>query len=80
MRNHSGLFILFILILIAIIMGISAADLWSYILDFTKIVFKYLCEWIQTVIYALRDALTSGLKANKSTATNQAVNAVLQLF
>ena len=80
MRNHSGLFILFILILIAIIIGISAADLWSYILDFTKIVFKYLCEWVQTVIYALRDALTSGLKANKPTATTQAVNAVLQLF
>lgn len=80
MRNHSGIFILFILILIAIIMGISAADLWSYILDFTKIVFKYLCEWVQTVIYALRDALTSGLKGDKSTATTQAVNAVLQLF
>ena len=81
MRNHSGLFLVFILILIALIMGISAADLWGYILDFTKIAFKYICEWIQTAIYAIRDALTSGVSQNKvPTTTAQTYSAILHLF
>lgn len=81
MRRHSGLFFLFILILIAIILGISASDLWSYIIDFTKVAFAYVCEWIQTVIYTIRDSLSAGLKGEASPeATTQLVTAVSNIM
>lgn len=77
MRRHSGLFILLILILIAIILGITASDLWDYILNFTKIAFNYACEWLKTVIYTIRDSLSTGLKGETSPeATTQIVSAI----
>ena len=49
--------ILAIAIVVAVILGISATDLWDYIIDLTRIAFKFLTNWIINVVEAVKEAL-----------------------
>ena len=42
-----------------LVVGLTAADLWSYIIDFMKIGVDLLINWLNEVVKALRDSITS---------------------
>lgn len=59
MRKHPWLCFFAILLVVGLVVGLSAADLWKYIIDFMKIGVDLLVKWLDEVVRALRDSITS---------------------
>lgn len=59
MKKHPWLCFFAILIVAGLVVGLTAADLWSYIIDFMKIGVDLLINWLNEVVKALRDSITS---------------------
>lgn len=56
------------MLVVGLVVGISATDLWQYIVDFMKIGVDLLIKWLNEVINAIRDSLTSVTGTNTSTS------------
>ena len=60
MHNTSWV-ILIIVIVVAVVLGITASDLWEYFLELTRIAFKFFTEWLMNAIDAIKEALMEAL-------------------
>lgn len=69
MKKHPWLCFLAILLVAGLVIGISAADLWQYIIDFMKIGVDLIVKWIDELIRALRDSITSVTKGSGETSS-----------
>ena len=54
------------MLVVGIVVGISATDLWQYIVDFMKIGVDLLIKWLNEVVKAIRDSLVSVTGTNNS--------------
>lgn len=68
MKKHPWLCFVIIMLVVGLVVGISATDLWQYIVDFMKIGVDLLIKWLNEVINAIRDSLTSVIGTNSSTS------------
>lgn len=68
MKKHPWLCFFIIMLVVGLVVGISATDLWQYIVDFMKIGVDLLIKWLNEVINAIRDSLTSVTGTNNSTS------------
>lgn len=68
MKKHPWLCFFIIMLVVGLVVGISATDLWQYIVDFMKIGVDLLIKWLNEVINAIRDSLTSVTRTNTSTS------------
>lgn len=68
MKKHPWLCFFIIMLVVGLVVGISATDLWQYIVDFMKIGVDLLIKWLNEVINAIRDSLTSVTGTNTSTS------------
>lgn len=68
MKKHPWLCFVIIMLVVGLVVGISATDLWQYIVDFMKIGVDLLIKWLNEVINAIRDSLTSVTGTNSSTS------------
>lgn len=59
MKKHPWLCFFAILIVAGLVIGITAGDLWQYIIDFIRIGIDLFVKWMDEVIRALRDSITS---------------------
>lgn len=59
MGKHPWICLIVILIIVGLLIGISAADLWQYIIDFIKIGIDLFVKWLDEIIKALRDSISS---------------------
>lgn len=59
MGKHPWLFAIIVLVLAGLIIGISATDMWQYIIDFCKVGIDLFVQWLNEIIRALRDSITS---------------------
>lgn len=87
MKKHPWLCFFAILLVAGLVVGLSAADLWQYIIDFTKIGIDLVVSWLKEVVVALRDAftgVTSGTGTEVTTTENMldldTTNCILGLF
>lgn len=87
MKKHPWLCFFAILLVAGLVVGLSAADLWQYIIDFTKIGIDLVVNWLKEVIVALRDSftgITEGTNTEVATTENMlsldATNCILGLF
>lgn len=87
MKKHPWLCFFAILLVAGLVVGLSAADLWQYIIDFTKIGIDLVVSWLKEVVVALRDSftgITEGTSAEVTTTENMlsldATNCILGLF
>ena len=87
MKKHPWLCFFAILLVAGLVVGLSAADLWQYIIDFTKIGIDLVVSWLKEVVVALRDSftgITEGTSTEVTTAENMlsldATNCILGLF
>lgn len=56
------------MLVVGLVVGIRATDLWQYIVDFMKIGVDLLIKWLNEVVNAIRDSLTSVTGTNTSTS------------
>lgn len=70
MGKHPWLFAIIVLVLAGLIIGISATDMWQYIIDFCKVGIDLFVQWLNEIIRALRDSITS-VTGTKTTAYMQ---------
>ena len=70
MGKHPWLFAIIVLVLAGLIIGISATDMWQYIIDFSKVGIDLFVQWLNEIIRALRDSITS-VTGTKTTAYMQ---------
>lgn len=70
MGKHPWLFAIIVLVLAGLIIGISATDMWQYIIDFCKVGIDLFVQWLNEIIRALRDSITSVI-STKTTAYMQ---------
>lgn len=84
MKKHPWACFTVILIVTGLVIGLSAADLWQYIIDFMRIGIDLFVTWIDEVIRALRDSITSvtnnadsGPASDVIIATSSAVNSII---
>ena len=87
MKKHPWLCFFAILLVAGLVVGLSAADLWQYIIDFTKIGIDLFVDWLKEVVVALRDSfagVTEGTSTEVTTTENMlsldATNCILGLF
>lgn len=87
MKKHPWLCFFAILLVAGLVVGLSAADLWQYIIDFTKIGIDLVVSWLKEVVVALRDSftgITEGTSTEVTTTENMlsldATNCILGLF
>ena len=87
MKKHPWLCFFAILLVAGLVVGLSAADLWQYIIDFTKIGIDLVVDWLKEVVVALRDSfagVTEGTSTEVTTTENMlsldATNCILGLF
>ncbi|MGN0006363.1 MAG: hypothetical protein ACI37Z_10415 [Candidatus Gastranaerophilaceae bacterium] len=87
MKKHPWLCFFAILLVAGLVVGLSAADLWQYIIDFTKIGIDLVVSWLKEVVVALRDSftgVTSGTSTEVTTTENMldlsTANCILGLF
>lgn len=87
MKKHPWLCFFAILLVAGLVVGLSAADLWQYIIDFTKIGIDLVVSWLKEVVVALRDSftgVTEGTSTEVTTTENmlslEATNCILGLF
>lgn len=87
MKKHPWLCFFAILLVAGLVVGLSAADLWQYIIDFTKIGIDLVVSWLKEVVVALRDSftgITEGTSTEVTTTENmlslEATNCILGLF
>ena len=87
MKKHPWLCFFAILLVAGLVVGLSAADLWQYIIDFTKIGIDLVVSWLKEVVVALRDSfagVTEGTSTEVTTTENMlsldATNCILGLF
>lgn len=66
MKKHPWLCFVIIMLVVGIVVGISATDLWQYIVDFMKIGVDLLIKWLNEVVKAIRDSLVSVTGTNNS--------------
>lgn len=59
MKKHPWFCFFAILLVAGLVVGLTATDLWQYIVDFMKIGVDLLVKWLDEVIRALRDSITS---------------------
>lgn len=59
MKKHPFLLILLVLVVVGLVLGISAGDLWSYIIDFLKEGISLFIAWMDQIITAIRDSLNT---------------------
>ena len=70
MGKHPWLFAIIVLVLAGLIIGISATDIWQYIIDFCKVGIDLFVQWLNDIIRAWRDSITS-VTGTKTTAYMQ---------
>lgn len=70
MGKHPWLFAIIVLVLAGLIIGISATDMWQYIIDFCKVGIDLFVQWLNEIIRASRDSITS-VTGTKMTAYMQ---------
>lgn len=70
MGKHPWLFAIIVLVLAGLIIGISATDMWQYIIDFCKVGIDLFVQWLNEIIRALRNSITS-VTDTKTTAYMQ---------
>ena len=70
MGKHPWLFAIIVLVLAGLIIGISATDMWQYIIDFCKVGIDLFVKWLNEIIRALRNSITS-VTGTKTTACMQ---------
>ena len=70
MGKHPWLFAIIVLVLAGLIIGISATDMWQYIIDFCKVGIYLFVQWLNEIIRALRNSITS-VTGTKTTAYMQ---------
>ena len=87
MKKHPWLCFFAILLVAGLVVGLSAADLWQYIIDFTKIGIDLVVDWLKEVVVALRDSfagVTEGTSTEVTTTENMLsldeTNCILGLF
>ena len=66
MKKHPFFTVIVILMICGLVVGISATDLWTYIIDFCKVGIELFVNWLSEMIIALRDAF-------KEATTNAAI-------
>lgn len=59
MGKHPWLCAVIVLIIVGLVLGLTAADLWDYIIDFMKQGIDLFVKWLDEVIKALRDSISS---------------------
>lgn len=59
MKRHPVLCVILILIVVALLLGITAGDLWQYLIDFCKWGVALFINWISEMIQAIKDSLVS---------------------
>ena len=64
MKKHPILVIVTILIICGLVLGITATDLWDYIIDFCSIGIHLFVKWLNEMVIALRDAFNSAIASN----------------
>lgn len=70
MGKHPWLFAIIVLVLAGLIIGISATDMWQYIIDFCKVGIDLFVKWLNEIIRALHNSITS-VTGTKTTAYMQ---------
>ena len=64
MKKHPILTILTILLVCGLLIGISATDLWNYIIEFCKVGINLFVAWLNEMVIALRDAFNTAIASN----------------
>lgn len=67
MKKHPILLCVVILVAVGLVLGLSATDVWNYVIELCSVVIHWFVAWLNEIIIALRDAF------NEATATNTAI-------
>ncbi len=59
MRRHPVITTIVILMLVALLLGITAGDAWHYIIDFCKTGVTLFIDWMDEMIRAIKESLLS---------------------
>lgn len=59
MNKHPFLVILAVLLIVGLVLGISAGDLWTYIVDFIKEGIRLFIAWMDEIIRTIRESLNT---------------------
>lgn len=64
MKKHPILIIVIILIICGLVVGVSATDLWNYVIDFCSVAIHWFVAWLNEMIITLRDAFNEAITSN----------------
>lgn len=59
MKKHPFILIVAILVIVGLVLGLSATDVWEYFIEICRTGIQIFMAWLNEIILALRDSLAS---------------------